>query len=144
MWKAFTAITLAVGLAGAAFAQSSGGSGSSGSTSGGMTGSTAQSDRMPGTKGQSDIAPGSGGRSTVTPQRPRIPPGESAADQARRGGGRSDLNRNSATGLPGMDRGAVGSGSMERSTLVPLGPGTGARDRGVPDSSVYNPGVPDR
>jgi hypothetical protein len=67
--------------------------------------------------------------------------GESAADQSRRGGGTSDLNSNSATGARGADQGVVSSGSMDRSAPFPLGPGTGARDRGVPDSSVYNPGV---
>lgn len=141
MWTTLTAIAVVLGLGGAAFAQSSGGSTSSGSgSSASSSNSTGVSDRLPGQTGRSDVAPGSRARPRAAGGS-RVPMGESAADQSRRGGGTSDLNSNSATGVPGMNQGVVSSGSMDRSGPVPLGPGTGARDRGVPDSSVYNPGV---
>jgi hypothetical protein len=84
-----------------------------------------------------------------------LPGGESPAQKTRQGGGSSDLNNNSATigptgvGPTGVGPTGVGpsglgpsSGSgAATSRSQPMGPGTGARDTGIPDSSVYNPGV---
>lgn len=147
MWKSIATAALALAVSSAAMAQSGGGSTPGGTSAGqGATGSTGPTQRLPGTTERSKAAPGSGGRvGTATGKpKPSLPPGPSAADQARRGSGSVDLNRNSATGLSNqgtVGTGVTGSGSMERSSPLPLGPGTGARDTKVPDSSVYNPGL---
>jgi hypothetical protein len=153
MLKSIAIAALALSVSGAAMAQSSGGSGTSGG-GGSMGGGTSAA---PGTSGggptslstspeRSQTAPGSGGRRGPTTAKPALPPGPSAAGQTRRSAGQVDLNRNSATGA--ANPAITGSGSMERSGAMdrsgsglPLGPGTGARDNRVPDSSVYNPGI---
>lgn len=155
MWKFVTTAALVATMSSAAIAQT--GSGSTGGSAGGTPGSggtsaTPRADRAPGTgPGRSDIAPGSRGSAAG---RVVIPPEQSAAHQSRQGGGTSDLHNNSATtGPTGVGPTGVGptglgpSGSASGSTLErspPLGIGTGARDTGVPDSSVYNPGAPSR
>ena len=72
--------------------------------------------------------------------------GGSAYDQSRNPsrnlrGGQVDLNNNSATGQP-RGRTEQRSGSTMPQRLGPIAPGTGAHDRGPPDSSTYNPGTP--
>jgi hypothetical protein len=52
--------------------------------------------------------------------------------------GSVDLNNNSATGRTARE---PGSGAMPQ-RLGPIAPGTGAPDRGPPDSSTYNPSAP--
>jgi hypothetical protein len=158
MWKFVTTAALVAAMSGAALAQtgSSGTGGSAGGTPGGG-GTTAASpgvERTPGTTpGRSNIAPGS--RRPNQAGRVVIPPEQSAARHARQGMGTSDLHNNSATigptgvGPTGVGPTGVGptglgptgapSGSMDRGRA--LGTGTGARDTGVPDSSVHNPGA---
>ena len=65
-------------------------------------------------------------------------PSETPSGVQSRGGGAVDLNSNSATV---RGRREPGSGAMPQ-RLGPIAPGTGARDRGAPDSSTYNPGAP--
>jgi hypothetical protein len=164
MWKFVTTAALVAAMSSAAIAQTGSGStgGSAGGTpGGGGTSATPRVDRAPGaTPGRSDIAPGSR-RSPAG--RVVIPPEQSAAHQSRQGGGTSDLHNNSATigptgvgptgvgptgvGPTGVGPGVGPSGSASGSALErspALGIGTGARDTGVPDSSVYNPGAPSR
>jgi hypothetical protein len=165
MWKMIVAAVLAVGISGAVFAQTGSGS-TSGSRGSGATGTTPRTERLPGTlPGRSDTAPGGGGASSGGAI---IPPGQSPSQQTRRGRGTSDLNNNSATiGPTGVGPTSVGptsvgptslgptglgptgigsSGSMSGSTdrSPAIGTGTGARDFGPPDSSLYNPGAPSR
>jgi hypothetical protein len=167
MLKILTTIAFATAFAGAALAQTGSGS-AGGSPGGGGTGASSPVTRLPGTMpGRSDTAPGSAGPSSGGAI---LPPGQSPAQQTRQGRGTSDLNKNSATtgptgigptgvgptgvGPTGVGPTGVGPGGTVRPDSAgsgaatqrprPLGPGTGARDTGVPDSSVYNPGVPSR
>ncbi len=143
MWKSLAIAALVVTLSPAAMAQSGG---SSGNASGGVSagqegiGAPRRFERLPGTTERPRVAPGSSGQAGTTRQ-PRATPqsGPSAADETRRAGGTVDLNRNSATGME--PPASTGSGAMDRSRQLPLGPGTGARDTTVPDNSVYNPGL---
>jgi hypothetical protein len=150
MWKSIATAALVFAVSGSALAQTGG----SGTTGGGMsagpgspgsgaTSLSAPPEQLPGTTERSKVAPGSSGTPGTAAGKPRLPPGPSAAEQTRRAGGTVDLNRNSATGMSTnpANPAITGSGSMERQPVLPLGPGTGARDSKVPDSSVYNPGL---
>jgi hypothetical protein len=141
MLKALATVAVLVGFAGAALAQSGSGTGA-GSGSGGLPGNTGR---------PSDLSTGSGGPTTGGAILPRD---QSPAQQTRQGRGAADLHNNSATrgtagptvgptGIvtPGTASGATGTEAPTGGIPRPLGPGTGAQDRGVPDSSVHNPGV---
>lgn len=82
--------------------------------------------------------PGMVGRSVVP-----IPPGESAADIARRGRGMSDLNSNSATEGPSVNTGAPsGSAGTEQGTGPEIVPGSGRYDNGTLDETGRRPRAP--
>jgi hypothetical protein len=157
MLKALATVTLLATLAWPVLAQTGSGSGSTGGSAGGTpggggTGATSGATRAPGTTGgRSDVAPGSGGPTSGGAILPRD---QRPSQQLQQGRGTADLHDNSATRGAGPTVGPTGivtpgpaSGSMGAGAPTggadprPLGPGTGARDRGVPDSSVYNPGV---
>lgn len=144
MRKGIAIVALALTASTAAMAQSGGSSSGTGggvSAGQGTTGTPGRLERLPGTTERSKAAPGSSGRAGATAGRPRpnLPSGPSAAGEIRRGSAAVDLNSNSATGMPPPS--STGSGAMDRPPRLPLGPGTGAVDTKVPDSSVYNPGL---
>ena len=144
MLRTFTAVVLATSVSFAAFAQS--GSGSTGVAPGTSTAPPPAAGTPP---SRAAAPPGTvGGRRTLS-RGPMLPGGDSPAKETQRGGGTADLNNNSATvgptgvgptGLGPTGLGGSSSGSAT-SRSQPMGPGTGAREHGVPDSSVYNPGV---
>ena len=157
MLRAFITLVLATTVSFAALAQS--GTGGTNNASPGNPGPTTEPPAMrTGPSGHAAPAPGTtGGRRTLS-RGPMLPGGDSPAQETRRGGGTADLNNNSATigpsgvgptgvgptGVGPTGLGSPGSSGMATSRSAPMGPGTGAVDRGVPDSSVYNPGVGSR
>lgn len=158
MLRAFTTLVLATAVSFAALAQTGSGGGGTTSSDVGANQPPPPAVRTPEMQsGRAAPAPGTaGGRRTLS-RGPMLPGGDSPARETRRGGGAADLNNNSATigptgvgptgvgptGVGPTGLGTSGSGAAT-SRSQPLGPGTGARDTGVPDSSVYNPGVGSR